>query len=717
MAYPGNSELSPRAQERVMSAFRLVITNLQDGRKDDALVGLDFVLRLDPSFSPALALQKQLSSGEGVVSLEGVLAQIDAPATEEINLLLVEAIEDFQQHHLVEAREKVGRVLLDLPGHEDARNLARQIDEALEKEAQVGHFLTQAREALNAGDPQEASNFVMMAQALDPHHPGIHPTLEEIQQRGRALMEEAGAVHHAAPPVTEAAMPEAFELESPEAGGFGEPAVAAMPGAEAISTAASGSVPEVPVPDFGEEPPAFEASGVGDLFEDVGAPVDAGGSGQQGRSDGLDPGVAAAYADAADNWRIESPEEEHPDSAPAFAAPAAEIAAKEEPEEESWGPDFENFGDDVSDLFSADSVEEVVEPSTDPIGSLPSLEEPAPEEGAGDFGMAPDAVAEAAEESLPGMETAPAAVAEAFPEAEMPPASDGFSDAGEPGGDEEDLFSDDFSVSDEIDEMERRSREAEAAHVPASRGLPLKMIVLGVLAFAVLLGGMWLGMRMMGSGNSDEDRARVIQQLLHDADGLLKQGKPEEALHLLQNFQADDMERDRIQKHILRIKEAMAPPTPTPAPEESVKARELLEAGDWFGAFEEVQKGLSVHPQDPGLQDLKTEIVHSEEQAMPLFRAMEKQDDRSVASIAMELEQKYPDEKRISELADRSLFNGALKELRSYNLAGARRMLVQLHDRRPDDAEVARILEFTSKYIKKPADMQLEIFVGSIKKR
>jgi len=717
MAYPGNSELSPRAQERVMSAFRLVITNLQDGRKDDALVGLDFVLRLDPSFSPALALQQQLSSGNGAVSLEGVLAQIDAPATEEINLLLVEAIEDFQQHHLVDAREKVRRVLLDLPGHEDARNLARQIDEALEKEAQVGHFLTQAREALNAGDPQEASNFVMMAQALDPHHPGIHPTLEEIQQRGRALMEEAGegAVNPMSPPVTEAAMPEAFELESPEVGGFDDPGAAAMPAAEAMPAAASASVPAAPAPDFGEAPPAFEASGIGDLFEDVGAPADAVAGGQPGGDGDLDPGVAAAYADAADNWRIESPEEEHLDSASAFAAPEPEIAAKEEPEEESWGPDFENFGDDVSDLFSADSVEEVVEPSTDLIGSLPSLEEPAPEEAAEDFGMAPNAAAESAEESLPG--TAPAAVAETLPETEMPPATDGFPDAGEPGGDEEDLFSDDFSVSDEIDEMERRSREAEAARAPASRGLPLRMIMLGVLAFAVLLGGMWLGMRMMGSGNSDEDRARVIQKLLHDADGLLKQGKPEEALHLLQNFQADDMERDRIQKHILRIKEAMAPPTPTPAPEESVKARELLEAGDWFGAFEEVQKGLAVHPQDPGLQDLKTQIVHSEEQAMPLFRAMEKKDDRSVASIAMELERKYPNEKRISELADRSLFNGALKELRSYNLAGARRMLVQLHDRRPDDAEVARILEFTSKYIKKPADMQLEIFVGSIKQR
>lgn len=712
MAYPGNTELSPRAQERVMSAFRLVISNLQDNRKDDALVGLDFVLRLDPSFTPALALQEQLSTGDGKVSLEGVLSQIDAPATEEINLLLVEAIEEFEKRHLVEAQEKVRKVLLDLPGHEEARNLSRQIEDALEKEAQVGHFLTQAREALDAGDPQEAANFVMMAQTLDPHHPGIHATLEAIQERGKAMMDQAA--HGAAPvesafpappsPVSEAAMPQAFELEGPDEDGFG---------AGAQST---------PAEEGDEGSLDFESSGVGDLFEDIGTPPDEGlpPLGDLFETDdeespaepmGLDPGAQAAYAASADDWKQHSQEEQpgQPAVQPVEEHPPIEEGVHDdvqETEEASWGPDFDNFGDDVSDLFSSDSVSDVdMEAEPEPVEELPALEQGTdePEPADAEFGQ-------------PAAEFPPPAVQESEVPLEEAAIPEGGALEDTARDEEEDLFSDDFSVADELDALEARSRQVQAP-AAVSRGISLKMVGLGVLALLVLLGGMWLGLRLMGSGNSDENRARAVQKLLEDADGLMKQGKSEEALHLLENFQADDIEKQRIDKHIARIREAMAPPTPTPVPEEAVKARDMLARGDWLGALEEIQKGLSAHPQDPGLQDLKTEIARREEQAMPLFTAMKQKEYRSVVSIASGLEMKYPGEKRISDLVDRYLFNGALKELRSYNLAGARAMLVQLHERRPDDAEVARILKFSEKYIKKPVDMQLEIFVGSIKDR
>ena len=63
MAYPGNPELSPQAQERVITAFRQVVTKLQEGKREEALIGLEFVLRLDPTFAPSLNLHQQLSSG------------------------------------------------------------------------------------------------------------------------------------------------------------------------------------------------------------------------------------------------------------------------------------------------------------------------------------------------------------------------------------------------------------------------------------------------------------------------------------------------------------------------------------------------------------------------------------------------------------------------------------------------------------------------------
>jgi len=712
MAYPGNPELSPRAQERVMSAFRLVIRNLQDDRKDEAVVGLDFVLRLDPDFSPALVLQEQLSSGDGSVSLEALLAEINAPMTEEINLLLVDAIEDFEKHHYLEAKEKVQRVLMELPGHEDARNLSRQIEEAMEKEAQVGHFLAQAREALDAGDPQEASNFVLMAQALDPHHPGIHPTLVEIQQKGQELL---GQVEQ--PPVEipepeevqewktqQVAMPESFELED------AVPETAAVDFSPEPEPAAGGFATESEKEDESFPSDFFTESGsVGDLFEDLAAPenaeafLDVAPEPDAGISSEPEPEVSDAYAAGADNWKTDAL------SSSEVSSEEPE-AGKQEEGEDSWGPEFDSLGGDVSDLFSSDSSADLVMDEEWDLSAgtaaeaVSEVEESVPET----LPPVPDSVGEDFEDNF--QDDFSIAEAGQEPDEEIP--GEGMASA--PGG-EEDLFDDDFSVSAEIDAIESRSRKV--AEGPPSRNIPWQMILFGAAAVIIVLGGMWLGMKMMSSGDSDEDRARVVQKLLNDADSLLSQGKAEEALHLLESFQADEIEQARIDKHIEQIHKAMAPPTPTPVPQEAVNARSLLDKDDWFGALVEVQKGLDAAPGDPGLLDLKDEISRIDSQVLPLFRAMERKDYRTIASLGLELERAYPGQTQLHKLVNRSLFNAAIHELRNYNLTGARQLLLELQDRKPDDAEVTRILKVVAKYVKKPVDMQLQIFVGSIEER
>jgi hypothetical protein len=89
MAYPGNTELSPQAQDRVMTAFKQVVGKLQQGNRQEALIGLEFVLRLDPQYGPALNLQQQLSTGAGEIDLNEVVAHLQAPTTDAIDSLLV----------------------------------------------------------------------------------------------------------------------------------------------------------------------------------------------------------------------------------------------------------------------------------------------------------------------------------------------------------------------------------------------------------------------------------------------------------------------------------------------------------------------------------------------------------------------------------------------------------------------------------------------------
>jgi tetratricopeptide (TPR) repeat protein len=220
MVYPGNTELSSQAQERVLTAFRQVVTKLQEGSRDEAAIGLEFVLRLDPTFVPAVSLQQQLAAGAEQIDLSVIIDLLQAPASENVDELLVEAVDDFNNRRFLHAKDKVEQVLMELPGHAEARQLLRQLDEALKGESQVGQFLTQAREALDQGDAQEAANFVMMAQSLDPHHPGIEAVLEEIKLGPNRATPPTPDAPSAAPPPPVAAAPS----EPVDSGGvaFGE---------------------------------------------------------------------------------------------------------------------------------------------------------------------------------------------------------------------------------------------------------------------------------------------------------------------------------------------------------------------------------------------------------------------------------------------------------------------------------------------------------------
>ncbi len=139
-----------------MTAFKQVVGKLQQGNREEALIGLEFVLRLDPAYAPAKNLHQQLSSGLDEIDLNDVLAQLQAPTTDTINNLLVEAVEAYDERDFEGARARVEQVLLDLPGHEEARFLLSQIQEATKGESQVSQFLQQARDALASGDSQEA---------------------------------------------------------------------------------------------------------------------------------------------------------------------------------------------------------------------------------------------------------------------------------------------------------------------------------------------------------------------------------------------------------------------------------------------------------------------------------------------------------------------------------------------------------------------------------
>jgi len=143
----------------------------------------------------------------------------------------------------------------------------------------------------------------------------------------------------------------------------------------------------------------------------------------------------------------------------------------------------------------------------------------------------------------------------------------------------------------------------------------------------------------------------------------------------------------------------------------------LLAEGRWMAAYERVKAELRLFPNDPGLEQVRLEILEIEPEAAVLYSAVAEGDFRAAIAICRDLMEKRPDDPEVPTFYESTLFNAGVAELRTFNLSQAEGYLAELAQRQPEDEEVQRVLEFVETYKSRPVDMQLEIFVGSIASR
>jgi tetratricopeptide (TPR) repeat protein len=720
MAYPGNPELSPQAQDRVMTAFKQVVGKLQQGNREEALIGLEFVLRLDPAYAPAKNLHQQLSSGASEIDLNDVLSHLQAPTTDVINTLLVEAVEMYDERNFEGARAKVDQVLLNLPGHEEARFLLSQIEEATKGESQVSQFLQHALDALERGDSQEAANFVMMAQALDPHHQGIADTIALIEQGGEVSLEQAGF----APGDTS---PEGAELDAEAAGSSDfEPAVdssdlfSAPPGGEASP------IGEEPGGAFGEAAPGAEPQ-VGPPPPHVSVPAD--------RAEEETPAAPSeAYYDDVDAA------EGLFETGPTMSAGTDEGVEIDPSDTLAVIRDLLSKGgtaaaaDDYSAAIDAWSrillIDHTHEEAKDRIEHIrhakedvdrriePILADARSAHLSGDLEMATDFVRRVLELSRNHVEATrllEAIQRGAHPDGEQPSDDSAMPDL------EEDLFTDEFEVTADFGESAAtatRTVEGEwRTPVKPKKKLPWQWwTAIGAVGVIIVGVAMWLG-GAFAPELEGEPRIKVVNRVLVEAEEMFNQKRVEEAiLHLEQNS-ADDQFQFRIDDVLKRYRAAVATPVPTPVPDGLKACRELLEEGRWMAAYERAMSELKAHPNDPGLEEVRERVLEMEPAAARLYEALKTGEHQIAVDISRNLLASRPDDSEVIAVYDRNLFNAGLAELRAFNLSEAESYLVELQQRQPEDSEVKRILEFVDSYKSRSVDMRLKVFVGSLSDR
>src|SRR5262249_16350488 len=75
--YPGNPSLPREVREKILSTFRHTLNLYHEGKADDCVIGCDFILKMDPRFSPARRLMdkaKNPAAAVDVAELEALVA-------------------------------------------------------------------------------------------------------------------------------------------------------------------------------------------------------------------------------------------------------------------------------------------------------------------------------------------------------------------------------------------------------------------------------------------------------------------------------------------------------------------------------------------------------------------------------------------------------------------------------------------------------------------
>lgn len=224
MTYSGNTSLSPEVRQRILGTFEQTLQLAGEGSRQEALLGCDFVLRMDPQFEPARVLQERLKGSAGPVRVDDLVGaatnggappepddpfgsldglSLDLPDLPSLDGgggggLRAEFQALLDQRRFQELLEAAGRERPAVAADPELQRLLTAGQERMEAEPYVLKFLTSARQALQTGNAVEVSRLLEKARSLDPSHPEI----AELERFARG-------------PATPAPAPQPVQLPSP----------------------------------------------------------------------------------------------------------------------------------------------------------------------------------------------------------------------------------------------------------------------------------------------------------------------------------------------------------------------------------------------------------------------------------------------------------------------------------------------------------------------
>ncbi len=710
MSYPGDPALAPDVQQRILTTFQQTLELASKGSRQEALLGCDFILRLDPHYGPARTLQQLVNAGRSgpqLAELLGTVGEVSVPAaaapaaSDDADLesfadlalelpaappprepggagLAAEIERLFASRSFVELLQIAEQNRRAIAGDPKLRQLIDQAQSRLEADPYVRTFLESARQAVQVGELEEAERLLRKARSLDPSHPGI------------AELEEARKLYDD-PERTLGARRRGIQME--------ETLEAAAP---VDSDQPSLELPEV---DFsfatsdGESFNLQDETGGGS-----GSDVEAGG----GRIEQLlGEGQAAfdrgEYQGAIDAWsRIFLIDIDHQEAARRIEQARQLKAERERETEEIFHEGAERF--DAGDLAAAEAAfRRVVEIAPGHVLAVEFLERIEARREGGAAPVVPPAAERVAGEEPRAAATAPSRAPREKMTGEIlvPP---------EPG----------------TGRMRDEERAAFAVAAKRRSGPAPNFLLIGGLVLALLAVGGWLLLNnrarlFPNSQVTPQTPAPAVADPIARAKALAADGKTAIAIAQLRRLPPQDAQYAEAQSLISQWEALVQPAAPVPAgPTPEEKARRSALVGEAEQACQQQEflrcqrllaKAAEMAPLDAQLSGL---AAHAGERLAPLAGELKMYQDGDYEFLLNALWRKREDEpanRDIKRLIIDSYYNLGVLELQRGDPAAAAERFREAVTLDANDAELARLQAFSHAYTRRNEDLLYQIYV------
>jgi len=78
-SYPGNPSLPVEVREKILATFRHALNLFSSGNVSDCLIGCEFILKMDPRFTPAQRLREKARNQDSDVDISELQALANPP--------------------------------------------------------------------------------------------------------------------------------------------------------------------------------------------------------------------------------------------------------------------------------------------------------------------------------------------------------------------------------------------------------------------------------------------------------------------------------------------------------------------------------------------------------------------------------------------------------------------------------------------------------------